>query len=462
MSRFSFASRVFPRYGAEGSSPELVQPSGSSESSHLTPTYKLSFKADVLMPTRIVGVHSPSHKLDVREAGDDFRRRIVTLSELEHMDRDLIVNIQLEEAPGPRAIVEFDEERGTHAALVSFVPNLSRTGSSLADDLRYEMIIIVRFVVTFGLTELPGVVCELTLREQADRSGSMMGPAIASERQALRAFLTELMRGCAQCTFNIVSFGSRYEALFGDDSCISAVPVSEANIEKALAAVDGFEADMGGTELLSAFSTLQKCSPEEGFVRQVLLLTDGGVSNTDDVVAAVAATADTTRVFTFGFGDSVSRALVTSVAEAGNGEAEFATAGEDLVKQVRRQVRRAMQPALRDLKLEWSNDGENGSAPELEVERAPQKAKPVFDGEQYEVAVLFSSARQSVDDAESSTTDTEDETESLSTPALGHISLSGVLPNGNVERWSVQLDEAPTVTGSSVHKMVPRSPRSSG
>ena len=56
-----------------------------------------------------------------------------------------------------------------------------------------------------------------------------------------------------------------------------------------------------------------------GPVPQIFLLTDGEVSNTDAVVAAVKGQFEITgaRVFTFGIGRDVSHALVEGAATAG-------------------------------------------------------------------------------------------------------------------------------------------------
>lgn len=61
------------------------------------------------------------------------------------------------------------------------------------------------------------------------------------------------------------------------------------------------------------------------------MLTDGEVSNTDQLIALTKQYAHRARVFTFGLGEAVSTQLVTAIARAGHGEAEFVTAN-DLVR----------------------------------------------------------------------------------------------------------------------------------
>lgn len=80
------------------------------------------------------------------------------------------------------------------------------------------------------------------------------------------------------------------------------------------------------------------------------------VSNTDQVISTVWANSDSTRLFAFGIGASVSRHLVNGIARAGGGAAEYvnpSAAGEDAAgggdrqsmhAKVMAQLRRALQP----------------------------------------------------------------------------------------------------------------------
>lgn len=76
-----------------------------------------------------------------------------------------------------------------------------------------------------------------------DRSGSMNGPKITLAKQALVIILKSLPEGS---TFNIVSFGSEFEKMFEE-----SIPVTYENIQKAIGLSKSFQADMGGTELLT-------------------------------------------------------------------------------------------------------------------------------------------------------------------------------------------------------------------
>jgi hypothetical protein len=204
-----------------------------------------------------------------------------------------------------------------------------------------------------------------------DRSGSMGGTSIAEVRNALQLCLRSLTSGCR---FNIVSFGSQYEAFFPESQ-----PYDDESMKKAAAFVGSLDADMGGTELLPALEYVVGRVPAAGLPRQVLLLTDGEVTNTDEIIDVARKHASTARFFTFGIGAGASHHLVRGIARASGGAAEFISPGERIEAKVMRQFRRVLSPALTDVAVDW---GQRGATP------ASDTVPPVFDGERLVVYAL--------------------------------------------------------------------------
>jgi hypothetical protein len=194
-----------------------------------------------------------------------------------------------------------------------------------------------------------------------DRSGSMQGVSIAEARKALELSLRELRPGCF---FNIVGFGSTYSALFPESR-----PVGEETMAEALAYVKSLDGDMGGTEILPALKFVLDAKAHEALPRQVFVVTDGEVSNTDAMIELVRHHGARTRVFAFGIGASPSHHLVKALARAGEGEAEFIAPGERADEKVLRQLGRALAAALTEVRIDWGG---------LEVEQAPHVVPPVF------------------------------------------------------------------------------------
>jgi Ca-activated chloride channel family protein len=248
------------------------------------------------------------------------------------LDRDFVLNVRVEQTGKPRAWVEVDPN-GQRVAVVSLQPE---------------------FESAQGPCEVVFVV---------DRSGSMQGSSIAEARNALQLCLRSLPAGSH---FNIVGFGSRFEMLFPESRAYDERSLSAANDH-----VSAVDADLGGTEILPALEAVLSLAPVAGLSRQILLLTDGQVTNTQEVITLVRKHSSATRVFAFGIGHGASRELVRGIARAGGGAAEFITPGERLEAKVVRQLGRALAPGLTDLRVDWAG---------LRVRQAPHQAPPVFAG----------------------------------------------------------------------------------
>jgi hypothetical protein len=91
-------------------------------------------------------------------------------------------------------------------------------------------------------------------------------------------------------------------------------------------------------------------------MRIVLFLTDGKVGNDMAIIDAVRANAHTTRVFSFGIGNSVNRYLLEGMAGAGRGEVEFVLLNADADEAVQRLTRRIETPVLTDIELSFSEE----------------------------------------------------------------------------------------------------------
>jgi len=338
--RFTLPTTVSPRYapaadqkGVGPTPAEVLNPPVA-----LDVPYAFTFEMDVTMGGVIRGVQSPSHPIEVEQDGTRARVRLAQRSA--PMDRDLVIVVAADGLDTPHATVERGERGG--AVLLSFVPRFE------ASTQPAEVIFVI------------------------DRSGSMGGPSIAEVRNALQLCLRSLSTGSR---FNIISFGSTFGALFP-----ASRAYDEASMKEAAAFVSTLEADMGGTELLPALQFVVSQELVAGLARQVLVLTDGEVTNTDEVLALVRRHASTARFFTFGIGAGASQHLVRGIARASGGAAEFISPGERIEAKVMRQFKRVFAPALTDVTVEW---GQAGATP------ASDHVPPVFDGERMAIYALI-------------------------------------------------------------------------
>lgn len=375
--RFTLPTTIAPRYAPA----EDRKGVGESEAERVSPPYALqvpyglTLEVDVQASAPVASVESPSHPIAVTiENG----RATIRLSEREAaLDRDVVLLVKLAETHEPRVRVERAPD-GEAYALLSFRPRLEAKPASA------EVLFLI------------------------DRSGSMQGVSIAEARNALQLALRSLRPGCV---FNIVGFGSTFQALFPESR-----PYDEQSLGEATRHVRGLEADLGGTEILPALEHVLEAPPRAGLPRQVLVLTDGEVSNTDAVIALARRHAGHARIFTFGIGAGASHHLVKGLARAGEGEAEFIAPNERIEGKVLRQLGRALSPALTEVSVDWGG---------LAAQQAPHEVPPVFaDGR----VLLF--AR-------------------LERPRPATVTLRATGPDGPLS-FSLPLDPAPASEGTLV------------
>jgi len=196
-----------------------------------------------------------------------------------------------------------------------------------------------------------------------DRSGSMQGTSVQEVRNALQLCLRSMIPGCC---FNIVGFGSTFQSLFSDSQ-----PYDEQSLAAASAHVTEMQADLGGTEILEALRFVLTRPRHATLPRQVVVVTDGQVTNTDAVLSLGRGHASEARIFTFGIGAGSSHHLVNGLARAGGGSAEFIYPGERMEAKIVRQFGRLLSPALTDLRMDWGG---------LKVTQAPTVVPPIFAG----------------------------------------------------------------------------------
>jgi hypothetical protein len=136
----------------------------------------------------------------------------------------------------------------------------------------------------------------------------MSGSRIDQVRDTMIIFLRSLSEGTL---FNIVGFGTNHNSLFPEGS----QAYNDKTLELADQYVQNMTADMGGTNILNPLLSIFKEKLKAGIPRQIFLLTDGEVSNTEECIDSVKKNSNTTRVFTFGIGNDASKALVTGIAQ---------------------------------------------------------------------------------------------------------------------------------------------------
>ena len=97
-------------------------------------------------------------------------------------------------------------------------------------------------------------------------------------REAMLLFLRSLP---VDSHFNIIRFGSDYDVLFKSETMTAVY--NETTATQAERVIRSMQANFGGTELLEPLKHVKEHPPVPGRSRQVFLLTDGEISNTNEV-----------------------------------------------------------------------------------------------------------------------------------------------------------------------------------
>ena len=267
--RFSLPAVLKPRFSPTGSEDPLAPvtggetPAGQVHRSEAPSVYK--FELNIAGAERIAEVTSPSHKIRSTSPADGGGVLKVQLDQDGPVTKDIVILIKPKDPHCPLVVVESGVAgspsalMGSPAVMVSFFPEIKSDSAEVA----CEFVFVV------------------------DRSGSMSGSYIREAAETMVLFLKSIPEGC---TFNIIGFGSSYEKLFP-----KSVPYTQENLDKAVGHVEHLQANLGGTELYPPLEYIFKQPLDPHLTRQVFVLTDGSVSNTEQVIQLVRKNASRAR-----------------------------------------------------------------------------------------------------------------------------------------------------------------------
>lgn len=333
--RVSFPVAVVPKYFPASSTADIT------EWERITPEfashvpYGFSFALKILQSGRIRLVESPSHKIRV-EYGDN--EADISLYQQQAMpDTDVVINFELADKAEPS--LSHCVHDGKEHILLELFPDFAEEETA---PRRKEVVFVV------------------------DCSGSMAGDSIREAVNALQLCIRSLNEGDL---FQVICFGSSWRALFDRQQVLD-----DTTLKAATAKIATIDANMGGTEILSALDGAVKSLTSE--FADLIVFTDGAVGNEKQVFDLVASQSRRCRFFAFGIGNGASESLIRGIAGRGNGCAEFIFPGERIEPKVLRQFNRMAAPFLNDVTITWNR----------QVEQVPAKIPAIFNGEALRIA----------------------------------------------------------------------------
>src|SRR5437588_583506 len=140
----------------------------------------------------------------------------------------------------------------------------------------------------------------------------MEGASVQQAKAALLLALDDLKSGDK---FNVIDFDSAARPLFGDSKFADAQSIASAK-----SFVEKITAD-GGTEMLSALQLAMPDNPRtpSGTVRAVIFMTDGQVSNEQELFTFIHTRLGESRLFTVGIGAAPNSHFMRNAARFGRG-----------------------------------------------------------------------------------------------------------------------------------------------
>ncbi|WP_251205186.1 VIT and vWA domain-containing protein [Acetatifactor aquisgranensis] len=177
-----------------------------------------------------------------------------------------------------------------------------------------------------------------------DVSGSMYGYPLDTSKDLIRNLVSGLKE---TDTFNLV--------LFSDDTYLLApqsLAANSKNIQKAIDLIDEQEGG-GGTSMLPALTKALSVPMNEDIARSVVIITDGYISNEDDIYDLINQNMDTASFFSFGIGCSVNDYLIKGIAQCGMGESFLVTDSEDAESSAERFAAYIESPLLTGITVDY-------------------------------------------------------------------------------------------------------------
>ncbi|MDK4716257.1 marine proteobacterial sortase target protein [Rhizobium sp. CNPSo 4039] len=178
-----------------------------------------------------------------------------------------------------------------------------------------------------------------------DNSGSMGGTSIEQARASLDYALSRLE---PNDRFNVIRFDNTMTKFFPD-----SVMATAENIGSARRFVTGLEA-AGGTEMLPPLQAALDDSHQANGLRQVVFLTDGEVSNEQQLLDAIAKLRGRSRIFMVGIGSAPNTYLMSRAAELGRGSFTHIGSVAEVNERMRALFDRLENPAVTDVAASFS------------------------------------------------------------------------------------------------------------
>lgn len=329
-----FPGTITPRYhvtqGEIDINKESQKPTNSLPHGWLSPVYstqknddkpssQFNLNLDIDVGLELVDINSKFHNVNIQNTA--FGQYTIELNEQNALNRDFVLEFKpLQKEQAQAAFFTEQFENGERYGLAMLMPP--------ADN----------FIATQRLARETVFV--------VDTSGSMHGQSMEQAKNALFYALSLLD---SNDSFNIIGFDN-VVTLMSDKPLVA----SGFNLRRAERFIYGLQAD-GGTEIQGALDAVLDGSQFDGFVRQVIFLTDGSVSNEDALFKSIQAKLGDSRLFTVGIGSAPNSFFMRRAADVGKGSFTFIGSTSEVQPKMQQLFDKLAHPAITNLALSDEN-----------------------------------------------------------------------------------------------------------
>jgi Ca-activated chloride channel homolog len=280
------------------------------------PGHDISVTVDLDTGFDTAAVKSVSHNVKVTR-GDDGRQHVELESGATIPNKDFILEMQQAQSTKPKVALFLSPAASdeTHFLLAAFPPTIAPR-----EHTPVEMLYMI------------------------DISGSMEGTSIGQARAALLQALDSLH---PEDHFGILAFNNTYQEFSAEPLLATA-----GNLDAARRYVRNLNAG-GGTEMLPALVHLMQKPQTPGYLRHIILLTDGDLGNEEQIFAALRQDLSGARLFTVAIGSEPNLFLATKMAEYGRGTFTHIADIKEVQQQMNRLFATLETPVLTDVNISF-------------------------------------------------------------------------------------------------------------
>lgn len=314
---FFYPMTIGPRFmGAATPDPEKISPSFAAQGTRTGADIDLRVHLKAGAP--IQSLNSVLHKVKIDAKGEDAAEIVLSKAK-EIPNRDFILRYGVAtDAVQSSFLAHYEPERGGFFSLAVMPPKAPKESQISPKELIFVM----------------------------DQSGSQSGFPIDKSKELTLKLIEKMRPGD---TFNVLGFSNDVTPLWP-----SPRPNTAENREEASAFVKQMSAN-GGTQLQKAVVAALAAPTDARRLRYVVFNTDGFVGQDKQIIDEVRRYRGTSRMFTFGIGNSVNRDLVESMAIEGRGDSEIVTLAETADRAVDRFLKRSGNPIVANVTAECSD-----------------------------------------------------------------------------------------------------------